>query len=142
MSKLDIDNFISRNYKIVRNINRSAILNLVRERNPVSQAALSKLSDLNKSTVSNIIYELLEEKLICETRNGESTGGRKPILLQLSRQDFFIDAIDFDPNYTYVAIGDIEANILEKKANKTENNHTEDFIRTTSLNSLRSGYAS
>ena len=33
-------------------------------------------------------------------------------LLQLSRQDFFIGAIDFDPNYTYIAIGDIETNIL------------------------------
>ncbi len=53
LSKHDTDNFISGNHKIVRNINRSAILNLVRERHPVSRAALSKLSDLNKST--NII---------------------------------------------------------------------------------------
>jgi len=136
LSKLDTDNFISGNHKIVRNINRSAILNLVRERQPVSRAALSKLSDLNKSTVSSIVLELLEEKLIHETRNGESTGGRKPILLRLSRQDFFIGAIDFDPNYTYVAIGDIEANILEKKAIKTENHHPEDFIRTCLLELL------
>ena len=33
--------------------------NLVRERHPVSRAALSKLSDLNKSTVSSIVRELL-----------------------------------------------------------------------------------
>ncbi len=112
MGKLDTDNLISGNHKIVRNINRSAILNLVRERQPVSRSFLSKLSDLNKSTVSSIIRELLEEKLIYETRNGESTGGRKPIMLKLNRQDCLIGAIDFDPNYTYVAIGDIEANIL------------------------------
>jgi len=136
LSKFDTDNFISGNHKIVRHINRSAILNLVRERQPVSRAALSKLSDLNRSTVSSIVYELLEEKLIYETRNGESTGGRKPILLQLSRQDFFIGAIDFDPNYTYVAIGDIEANILKRKAIKTESNHPEDFIRTCLLELL------
>ena len=136
LSKHDTDNFISGNHKIVRNINRSAILNLVRERHPVSRAALSKLSDLNKSTVSSIVRELLAEKLIYETRSGESTGGRKPILLQLNRQDCLIGAIDFDPNYTYVAIGDIEANILKKKAIKTENKHPEDFIRTCLLELL------
>jgi predicted NBD/HSP70 family sugar kinase len=136
LGKLDADNFISGNHKIVRNINRSAILNLVREKQPVSRAVLSKMSDLNKSTVSSIVLDLLEGKLIYETCNGESTGGRKPILLQLSRQDFFIGAIDFDPNYTYIAIGDIEANILEKKTIKTLNNHPEDFIRTCLLELL------
>jgi len=136
LGKLDADNFISGNHKIVRNINRSAVLNLVRERQPVSRVVLSRLSDLNKSTVSSIVRELLEEKLIYETRNGESTGGRKPILLQLNRQDYFIGAIDFDPNYTYVAIGDIEANILQKKTIKTENKHPEDFIRTCLLELL------
>ncbi len=39
-------------------------------------------------------------------------------LLQLSRQDFFIGAIDFDPTITYIAIGDIEANILEKESHQ------------------------
>ncbi|MCH8872862.1 hypothetical protein IH824_08860 [candidate division KSB1 bacterium] len=73
MGKLDADNFISGNHKIVRNVNRSAVLNLVRERQPVSRAALSTLSNLNKSTVLSIVRELLEEKLIYETRNGEST---------------------------------------------------------------------
>ncbi|MCH7681925.1 ROK family transcriptional regulator [candidate division KSB1 bacterium] len=136
MGKLDADNFISGNHKIVCNINRSAVLNLVREKQPVSRVVLSKLSDLNKSTVSSIVRELLEEKLIYETRNGESTGGRKPILLQLNRQDYFIGAIDFVPNYTYVAIGDIEANILQKKTIKTENKHPEDFIRTCLLELL------
>jgi len=48
LSKLNADSFISGNHKVVRNINRSAILNLVLERQPVSRVALSTLSNLNK----------------------------------------------------------------------------------------------
>ncbi len=65
---------------MVRNVNRSAILNLVRERHPVSRAALSTLNNLNKSTVLSIVRELLEEKLIYETHNGEFTGGKKNLI--------------------------------------------------------------
>jgi len=45
------------------------------------------------------------------------------------RQNYFIGAIDFDPNYTHIAIGDIEANILKKKAIKTQHIAAESFIR-------------
>ncbi|NIR52357.1 MarR family transcriptional regulator, partial [candidate division KSB1 bacterium] len=107
--------------KAVRNVNRAAILNLIRENQPVSRIELSKLSNLNKSTVSSIVADLLDEKLISETMIGESTGGRKPILLNLNRSEYRIGAIDFDPECTYVAIGDIEASIIRKKAIQTEN---------------------
>ena len=43
------------------------------------------------------------------------------------------------PTIPIVAIGDIESNILKKKAIKTENNHPEDFIRTCLLE-LKAGF--
>lgn len=115
MGKIDSSNLISGNHSIVRNVNRAAILNLIREHQPISRVELSKLTNLNKSTVSSIVSELIEEKLVHETSDGESTGGRRPILLQLNTSEIKIGAIDFDPDITYIAIGDIQANIFAKK---------------------------
>ena len=107
MPKLDLENLISGNHKIVRHVNRAAILNLIRETQPISRAVLSRLSDLNKSTVSSIVSDLLSEKLIHETTDGESTGGRKPIHLRLNKSDYLVGAIDIDPDHSYIAVGDI-----------------------------------
>ena len=129
MPKLDLENLISGNHKIVRHVNRAAILNLIRETQPISRAVLSRLSDLNKSTVSSIVSDLLGEKLIHETSDGESTGGRKPIHLRLNKSDYLVGAIDIDPNHSYIAVGDIEANILKRKVIKTQSDNPEDFLR-------------
>jgi predicted NBD/HSP70 family sugar kinase len=129
MAKIAIDNLISGNHKIVRSINRAAILNLIREEQPISRTNLAKLSDLNKSTVSSIVSDLLKEKIIYETINGHSTGGRKPILLWLRRSGNLIGAIDFDPEFTYLGIGDIQGDILHKKAIILQNEEPESFIR-------------
>ncbi|NIR70499.1 ROK family protein [candidate division KSB1 bacterium] len=95
----------------------------------MSRIHLSKLSKLNKSTVSSIVSDLLEEKLISETMIGQSTGGRKPILLSLNRAEYRIGAIDFDPDCTYVAIGDIEARVIRRKKIKTESGRPLAFIK-------------
>lgn len=129
MSKIDVANLISGNQKIVRGVNRAAVLNLIREKQPISRVELAKLSELNKSTVSSIVTELLKEKFIHETKIGQSTGGRRPILLNLSSSEYMIGAIDFDPDFTYVALGDIEANIKHKKAIQTQKCEPEKFIR-------------
>ncbi len=129
MLKSDVNNLIRGNQKIVRNVNRAAILNLIRENHLISRIELAKISKLNRSTVSSIVSDLLEENLVCETTIGESTGGRKPILLSLNKSEYFIGAIDFDTDLTYFAISDIEANIIQKKTIKTEKENPESFIQ-------------
>ncbi|MFQ5864542.1 MAG: ROK family protein [bacterium] len=129
MLKINTDNLVSGNHKIVRNANSANLLNLIRENQPISRAALSKSSKLNKSTVSSIVADLLKEKLIRETTVGRSTGGRKPILLSLNKSEYLIGAIDFDPAYSHIAIGDIEANILKKKTIKTKAKQPKAFVQ-------------
>src|SRR3982751_2517923 len=66
----------------IRNINRQIVLNYVRERSPISRAEISHETELQRSTVSLIVDELMNQGLI-EEIEGESTGGRPPTLLQL-----------------------------------------------------------
>ncbi|MFQ5639586.1 MAG: ROK family protein [bacterium] len=120
---------VSGNQKIVRIVNRARILNLIREHQPVSRVRLAAFSGLNKSTVSSIVSDLLIEKLIQETVKDASTGGRKPILLSLDGREHKIGAIDFDPENSYVAVGDMEAHIIKKKIIKTKYRDPSDFIK-------------
>ena len=69
---------IKGNAKLVRNINRAIILNLVREKQQVSRAQISKITKLNKSTVSSIVSELLKNNYLVE----ELIADNKIVVLQ------------------------------------------------------------
>src|SRR5262247_4667766 len=66
----------------IRYINRQIVLNYVREKEPISRAEISHETALQRSTVSLIVDELKTQGLIDEIE-GESTGGRPPLLLRL-----------------------------------------------------------
>ena len=64
----------------IRNINRQIVLNYVRDRAPISRAAIAKETTLNRSTVSAIVEALHTDGFIEEVGMGHSSGGRKPTL--------------------------------------------------------------
>ena len=90
----------------IRKTNRSMILENIICNEPISRAALSKQTNLNKATVSQITKELLESELICEIGEGSSTsmGGRKPTMLKLNGEAGLSISIDLGANYIAVAL--------------------------------------
>ncbi|KLU62442.1 N-acetylglucosamine repressor [Peptococcaceae bacterium CEB3] len=70
--------------------NKSNILNTIRLQGPVSRAEIAGLTGLTPPTVTNIVAELLEADLVIESELGESTGGRKPIMLRLNADGFYV----------------------------------------------------
>lgn len=85
-----------RETKDIRSLNKLNILNTIIKHKHISRADIAVFTDLNKATVSTIVKELLELHLIEEKTIGESTGGRKPIILT-QRQDIgYIIAIDIN----------------------------------------------
>ena len=53
--------------ELIRKINRTLILNMVKEKQPISRAQISKALNLSKTTVSAIVDELIKKKLLVET---------------------------------------------------------------------------
>lgn len=70
---------------LVKKINKTIILNTIRDHAPLSRASVSTRSGLNKATVSNLVAELIEEHLVTEIGPGESSGGRKPLMLLFNK---------------------------------------------------------
>ena len=70
--------------QLVKRINRSVLLRLLRHRGGLSRAQLASESGLTKSTVSLLVRELIEEGWITETRLAAAQGlGRPSTPLQL-----------------------------------------------------------
>lgn len=69
---------------LVKKINKSIILHTIRMHSPVSRAKVSGMTGLNKATVSNLVAELCGQELVTEAGPGESSGGRKPLMLHFN----------------------------------------------------------
>lgn len=64
--------------------NEGIIINAIRRFGPVSRADIAKLTGLTPPTVTNITAKFLEIGLISEYMIGESSGGRRPLLLKIN----------------------------------------------------------
>lgn len=75
---------VKRTLKDVKTNNTAEILKIVLMHEQVSRIEIADQCNLSPSTVSQAVSLLLEEKLIMEVSVGESTGGRKPIMLKMN----------------------------------------------------------
>ncbi len=116
------------NSKVVRDLNRSTILNIIRDQQPISRAKIAQLTNLNKSTVSSIVGGLIEEALLVEQVEKSSSVGRSPINLRLRTGRHLFGAIYFDSALTRLAVVDIDGSIKQSLAIQTETAQPEKFI--------------
>lgn len=120
--------FIPGNHSNVKKINRCVILNIIRQKQPISRIEISRLTGLTKSTVSNIVAEIIEEELIQEISVGKSTGGRKPTLLKLASNGILAGVMAIHRERTAIAICNLDGNVVAKKIVATEKDNPEKFI--------------
>ncbi|MFD2612521.1 ROK family protein [Paenibacillus gansuensis] len=92
---------------LVKKINKSIILQLIRRNSPLSRAKLSEISGLNKGTVSSLVNELLSEQLAYETGPGESSGGRRPVMVVFNQSAGFAVGIDLRVHEAVAVLTDL-----------------------------------
>jgi len=109
------ENQIAR-HNTIRDINKQVVLNYVRVQSPISRAEIARATSLQRSTVSAIVDELQGEGLIEEIGTGDSTGGRKPTLLQLRSGTPVAIGVDITPRETTVVLADLAGNILRTES--------------------------
>lgn len=97
-----------------RDINRDIVLELIRARQPVARADLSRLSGLQPSTVSAIVEQLLSERWIAEGAVVRRPRGRRPTLLSLN-DELVILVADLRPQQAIVAVVDLNGRFLARE---------------------------
>src|SRR3954471_1221789 len=100
--------------EVVRGINRRIVLNLIRTRQPISRADLARASGLQRSTISLIVEQLIDEEWVIEGPLGRLPRGRRPTFLGLN-DDRVIIGVDIRPTQTTVALADANGKFMSQE---------------------------
>jgi predicted NBD/HSP70 family sugar kinase len=112
MRKIDLTNFQLATSETARQINRRIALNFVRLYQPMSRADLARRSGLQRSTISAIIDQLIDEGWVTEGAIGRSPRGRRPRNLHLNAERAGIVGVELRPDQTTVGLAGIDARFM------------------------------
>lgn len=79
---------------LIRKINRSNIIGLIRKRGSLSRSEISRISGLSLPSVSRIIDSLIQEGILKEIGKGESLRGKKPLLIDLNSDHQYVFGVE------------------------------------------------
>ena len=113
--------------ELIRKINRTLILNMVKEKQPISRAQISKALNLSKTTVSAIVDELIKKKLLVEYGDCMSPSGvgRPSTMLGFNPKSAYCIGMDIGGTKLLFLITDLVGNIVYEKKIPTKNQFEE-----------------
>lgn len=88
------------------------VLQLIWEQHQVSRADIARLAGLSRSTVSEIVGEILPTGLVAEVGEGPSRGGRRPIVLEFQDDACVILGVEMGGAHVAVALTDLRGRVL------------------------------
>jgi N-acetylglucosamine repressor len=92
--------------------NSRLVLGTVYDRGPISRAAVARATGLTRTTVSDVISELLRDGLTREIGTGPSTGGRAPVLLEVTGDARHLIGLDLGEQTFRGAIVDLRGHVV------------------------------
>jgi len=115
MKKIDLQKIRVGDHRVLRDINEAIVINLIRERQPVSRVAIAEASGLEEGTVSRITQRFLKQGLVYESGMGSSTpaGGRKPRFLHINPARRCAVGVEIGPQETLLALSDLNGHLLQ-----------------------------
>lgn len=100
------------NSDLIRQLNRSLVLELIRRQGPISRADVKRITGLNFTTVTNAVADLVEEGLVQEVGYGSSSGGRKPVLLTLNPTARYVIGCELQSTELAIGLFDLVGNLV------------------------------
>ncbi len=97
---------------LLRDINVSLLIELVRRAGSISRADLARQSQLSAPTVSAIVEQLLKRGIVVETTTAPSSGGRPPVLLSLDAKAGYVVGIKLRGDGLTTVVCDLDAQIV------------------------------
>ncbi|TCL59254.1 putative NBD/HSP70 family sugar kinase [Hydrogenispora ethanolica] len=107
----------SRDLKV---LNRMLALNTIRLHGPIARYEVAKMTGLAAPTVTVIVNDLIGMGIVQETGHGASSGGRRPVMLELDPAAGYIFAVRIQQGELVAAGMDLAGGILESRRQKLE----------------------
>ncbi len=96
----------------MRQVNRSAILELIRQRSPIARSEISRLLGLSMPTAMRIVDELIADDLVRSTGETAGSTGRPRELLEYNKNGGVVIGIDLGGTKLFGALATIGGEIL------------------------------
>lgn len=113
---------------LVKEINKSIVLDYIRHQSPISRARIAELAGLTKATVSSLVNELIGSRLVQEIGAGASSGGRKPMMLLFNGTAGYSIGVDLGVDYILVVLTDLSGRIVFERRHAHANTSVEHVI--------------
>lgn len=122
------------NRDLIRAMNRSIVLNVIKTYGPIARVEVARRIGLSPATVTGITAELIEENLVFEKDvRGDSSGGRRPILLAINPSGGYVIGIKLTETQAIGALTDLEATVIVKKTDNLHGRDPEMIVKRLSL---------
>ena len=92
-----------------------SVLRLIWTERLISRAEIARRFKLSRSTVTEIVKDLLQSGFIIERKRCKSQGGRRPILLEFQDEVRCILGVDIGATHVNVVLTDLQGKILERR---------------------------
>jgi predicted NBD/HSP70 family sugar kinase len=114
MRKMDLRHLAPADPRLLRDLNEVMVLNVIRERQPISRIDIAELTGLEGSTVSRIVTRLLADDVVYEEGLAEASpkGGRKKRYLHINPRKALAIGVDIRPGGYSVALSDFGGTIV------------------------------
>jgi predicted NBD/HSP70 family sugar kinase len=113
MQKVDLAYVRLASSEVARDINRDVILEVIRANQPISRAEIARISGLQRSTVSLIVNQLIEERWVRDGATAHLPRGRHPTMVGLN-DDLVMLVADIRPKVATVAVVDLNGRFLSR----------------------------
>jgi glucokinase-like ROK family protein len=118
------------NRDLIRAINRSNVLNTIKTNGSISRIEIARSTGLSAATVTGITADLIADGFVYEKEEGDSRGGRRPILLAINPRGGYVVGIKLMEDHAIGAITDLEATIVAKYSCKLKDKSLDTAIES------------
>lgn len=128
------------NKQLMKDINRLLVLNEIRKNAPVSRTDIARNLKLGQSTVTNIIEELKSNGFVFENGEADSTGGRKPIMLDFNYYYGYTIGIKIAEDCIILVLTNLKVEVIHRaKVNFKRNSNSMSVLKilVTQINMLK-----
>ncbi|WP_404474436.1 ROK family protein [Microbacterium aerolatum] len=86
---------------------RGIVLDVIRTRGPISRIELAEATGLTAATMTRVVRDLLADGLVVESGHGASTGGKRPILVEIDPTARFAVGIHIAAESTVLIVSNL-----------------------------------
>jgi glucokinase len=98
----------------MRELNFLIVLEAFRTGSVMSRADVARCTKISAPTVSRIVERLVNARLLIEEGPGESTGGKRPVLLRFNEDYGRVLGVDLGGSHLRLAVASLDGTILEQ----------------------------